>query len=72
MNKITTVFGGDLNIYSSNYNIDPQIIKIFKNSNFSLANLEGPIIQKPLKRSKTPKAGSYLNQTNDIFKYLSL
>jgi len=58
MNKI--LFAGDLFIENFPITISPQITKLLKLSDFSVANLEGPIVKNGCKH---PKAGPNLRQS---------
>jgi len=63
------LFAGDLTVANKQYNISSEIIKIFSEADYSIANLESPILYEK-KINKYPKAGPCLFQKINIIKIL--
>jgi len=75
MKKTTILFGGDLivNQIKTQYLFDNDIIKLFQTSDYSLVNLEGPIISlNNPDRYKIPKVGPHLLNSLKVMEYLNL
>lgn len=72
MKSCTLVFGGDLFV-SESYVLDPKLVKIFSDVDYSFLNLEGPIIDMKIefnKKSEVIKAGPVIGQGKSCLEIL--
>ena len=64
--KKTILFGGDICLSDKVYNFSDGIMKLFNNSDYSILNLEGPIIKNEKSYKEYPKAGPNIFQKRNI------